>query len=57
MKIIDRLRKQYEEIAKGSQDDRLLRRRQYLSVRVFCLDCNLLTFAEIEEMEFEIDNQ
>lgn len=48
---LKRLKEQYEETFKGSMDDRRLRKRQYYSVRVFCLDCELLSFNDIEVME------
>lgn len=53
---IEKLTQQYKDTKGGSQDDRLLRKRQYYSVREFCLQCNILNVVEIETMEYEIDN-
>jgi hypothetical protein len=53
--ILDRLRQEYKESLGGSLDDRNYRRNRYSAVRVFCLDCELLTFEEIELMEFEVN--
>ena len=55
-KILNTLRKQYKGTFGGSMDDRLLRKRQYLSVRVFCLDCELVSFKDIEDMEDEVNS-
>lgn len=52
---LNRLKEQYKEIKKGSQDDRLLRKRQYLSVKAFCLDTQLVSFNDIEAMEYEVN--
>jgi len=57
MKPLDRLREQYKETFTGSMDDKLLRKRQYYSVRLFCLDCELVTFNDIEVMEYEVNNE
>lgn len=56
MTPIEKLTQQYKETKGGSQDDRLLRKRQYHSVREFCLQCNILNVVEIETMEYDIDN-
>lgn len=48
---LNRLKEQYKETFKGSMDDKLLRKRQYLSVRLFCLDTQLVSFNDIEVME------
>ena len=53
--ILNRLREQYKQSLGGSNDDRHYRRNRYNSVRLFCLDCSLLTFNEIEVMEFEVN--
>jgi hypothetical protein len=55
--MFDSLREQYKEVQYGSNDDRLLRRRQYLSVKCFCIDCNLLSFEVIEAMEKEVNGK
>ncbi len=56
MTPIEKLTQQYKDTKGGSQDDRLLRKRQYYSVREFCLQCNILNVVEIETMEYDIDN-
>jgi hypothetical protein len=53
---IEKLTQQYQDTKGGSQDDRLLRKRQYYSVREFCLQCNILNVVDIETMEYDIDN-
>ena len=52
---LNRLKEQYKETKRGSQDDRLLRKRQYLSVRAFCLDTQLVSFNDIEAIEYEVN--
>lgn len=53
MTPLERLKELFKDSKTGSQDDRLLRRRQYYAVCQFCIDCSLLSPAEIEEMENE----
>jgi hypothetical protein len=52
MKPIDRLRQQYKATKKEYNGLELTR---YNAIRLFCLDCGLLTFLEIEAMEFEVN--
>ena len=56
MKPLDRLREQYR-LYKNANSERLkkLYYSSYANMRLFCLDCELLTFNEIELMEFEVD--
>lgn len=53
MKTIDRLRQHYTEMLKFDEWSSIRRNYQnnYLTIKQFCLDCSLLSFAEIEEME------
>jgi len=57
VKCLDRLREQYKETFTGSMDDKLLRKRKYFSLRTFCLDCELVSFNDIEVMEDEVNNE
>ena len=55
MKTIDRLKEQYEAVLTAQDKEyRQMRMLQYNAVRVFCLDMGLLSFKEIETMEFEL---
>lgn len=57
MKTIDRLRQEYKLFATAkTSSEKYQREIKYNNMRLFCLDCNLLSFKEIEEMEFEVDN-
>lgn len=59
MKPIQRLKQQYK-ISKQytpNSRDRKDRELSYLAMRLFCLDCDLLTFQEVEQMEYEVDNE
>ena len=50
-----RLREQLHEVYRVSIPDvNDYRQTRYNAMREFCLDCELLTFNEIEKMEFEI---
>lgn len=50
-----RLREQLYEVYRVSIPDvNNYRQTRYNAMREFCLDCGLLTFNEVEEMEFEI---
>lgn len=50
-----RLREQLHEVHRVSiPDDNNYRQTRYNAMREFCLDCGLLTFNEVEGMEFEI---
>ena len=61
MKPIDRLRQQYKSIINaekiGWEHTRKMRENDYFGMRLLCLDCNLVSFSEIELMEFEVDNE
>lgn len=53
-----RLREQYKLIKKQNAPTKQLQELRdiaYNAVRLFCLDCSLLSFAEIELMEFEVN--
>jgi hypothetical protein len=52
MNLLDRLRQQYKATKKEYNGLELTR---YNAIRLFCLDCGLLTFLEIEAMEFEVN--
>lgn len=61
IKYLDRLREQYKEVKqKISQDIFYLNgyeqaKKHYDVMRLFCLDCELLTFNDIEVMESEVN--
>ena len=57
MKPIDRLRQEYKTQKKLLKLDKNTNLIIYQVMRLFCLDCELLTFSEIELMEFEVDNE
>lgn len=58
MKPIDRLRIQYKETLKEESGIiRTLRVSNYTGMRNLCLDCSLLSFAEIEEMEYNVNQE
>jgi hypothetical protein len=52
-KYLDRLRQQYKEYysTKYSREKEV----SYNAMRVFCLDCELVSFNEVELMEFEVN--
>ena len=52
MKPIKRLREQYKRI--NSEFIPELAEAEYNSVRAFCLDCNILSFNEINRMEYDV---
>jgi hypothetical protein len=56
MKPIERLRQQYKQLKEKQSIDSLnFHKIRYDAMRLFCLDCELLTFNDIELMEFEVD--
>lgn len=59
MKPLDRLKQQYKIFLSVDDSDKDHKRRAaniYSSIRIFCIDCNLISFAEIEAMEYELEN-
>jgi len=56
-KCLKELKRYYTLSLEGTTDNKLLRKRQYLILRAFCLDCSLLTFEEIALMEYEVKNE
>lgn len=59
MKPIQRLKQQYIESKQYtvSSRNRKDRKLSYLAMCLFCLDCELVTFQEVEQMEYEVDNE
>lgn len=56
MQPLERLRKQYiilSEYLKNNEDKDNKRTDWYKAMRLFCLDCNLVSFIDIEIMEYE----
>ena len=53
--ILNRLREEYRTIESGSKANKQLRQTKYFAMRSLCLDCSLITFNEIELMEFEVN--
>ena len=56
---LNRLKEQYKELKvyEVSSLNRKYRKLTYDAMRLFCLDCSLLSFAKIELMENEIDSK
>jgi hypothetical protein len=59
MRPLDRLKQEYKELLKHKHRKVAFNNRNmgYKAMRLFCLDCELLTFNEIELMEFEVNNK
>jgi hypothetical protein len=58
MKPIERLRQQYKVVVekdKSNSEFYIPMLGEYQAMRLFCLDCELLTFNEIELMEYEVN--
>jgi hypothetical protein len=58
MKPLDRLRQEYKLVCKAedwSENKRELN-NDYLAMRLFCLDCELVSFNDIELMEYEVNS-
>ncbi len=56
MKPIDRLRQEYkqrQELLKINKNTNLI---IYQAMRLFCLDCELVSFNDIEAMEYEVNS-
>jgi hypothetical protein len=58
-RCVKKLREQYkltkkEAPTKQLQEYRLL---DYQAIRLFCLECELLTFNTIERIEYEVNNE
>lgn len=58
MTTLERLKEQYEAVLSvHDKEYRQMRMLQYNAVRVFCLDLGLISFKEIERMEFELNKR
>jgi len=64
--ILNRLREQYKSFCKikkvteiNKTDIRVYNsaKNYYNAMRLFCLDCELVTFNDIEVMEYEVNNE
>jgi hypothetical protein len=56
-KYLDRLRQQYESISKKQTVDSWSTNiMHYTAMRLFCLDCELVSFNEVELMEYEVNS-
>lgn len=57
MKPLDKLKQQYKAVVKAKQwsDEKRELNNDYLCMRLFCIECELLNFNEIELMEFEVN--
>lgn len=54
-KLIKRLSEQwYAVVSSTVPEAEDYRRIRYNAMREFCLDCGLLTFKEIEQLEYEV---
>jgi hypothetical protein len=55
---LDRLRQQYKVFKKAvfmNREQQYNCKIEYQAMRLFCLDCELLTFNEMELMEYEVN--
>lgn len=57
---LNRLKKQYKKYKESfrlptGQDEFYKRKDYYSAMRLFCLDTQLLSFNDIEQMEFEVN--
>ena len=59
MKPINRLRQAYKETKEFNANSRYRKDRElsYLAMRLFSLDCGLVSFNEIELMEYEVNRK
>lgn len=57
MKPIQRLKQLYRRFkySIADKEEKRNQSREYHMCRAFCLDCDLLTFQEVEQMEYEVD--
>ena len=54
--ILNRLKEQYKFAVENEESEFYIGRLEnYQSVRAFCLDTQLVSFNEIEQMEFEVN--
>jgi len=54
---LNRLKEQYEEIINSkSEKAKQIREIRYNAVRTFCLDTQLISFNDIEVMEYEVNS-
>lgn len=56
-KILDRLKQQYKSYKQNYNNGRTILKEytEYQAMRLFCLDCELVSFNDIELMEFEVN--
>ena len=58
--VLNRLKQEYVSFRKSTQIfhgvEQVKNKVRYNAMRLFCLDCSLLSFNEIEIMEFEVDS-
>ena len=53
---LNRLKEQYKHFLKPSNGDEYFKRKDYYqAMRLFCLDTQLISFNEIELMEYEVN--
>ena len=58
MKPIQRLEQLYKQQIKSEFTPKYKKQRAiYLTSREFCLSCELVTFQEVEQMEYEVNNE
>jgi hypothetical protein len=58
-KCLNRLREQYKLAIKDYQTEMVKFKviEHYNAMRSFCLDCELVSFNDIETMEYEVNNE
>lgn len=58
MKPIQRLKQLYKQQIKSEFTPKYKKQKAiYLTSREFCLSCELVTFQEVEQMEYEVNNE
>ena len=59
MTPLQRLRQEYIHSLGFHASSKIRKQREnsYNAMRLFCLECNLLSFAEIEAMEYEVSTK
>lgn len=57
-KCLDRLRQQYKALnfRTCAIDEKRILLTEYSAMRLFCLDCELVSFNDVEAMEYEVNS-
>ena len=61
IKYLDRLKQEYKEYQKANKIfhgvEQVKYKIRYNAMRLFCLDCELVSFIDIESMEYEVNSE